>query len=47
MAQQRYEETGKKQREHSNKWEKYCDVCKAKNEFKQSIKIKPLQFPCN
>ena len=47
MAHQRYEETGKKQREHSNKWEKYCDVCKAKNEFKQSIKIKPLQFPCN
>ena len=39
MAHQRYEETGKKQWEHSDKWEKYCPVCKAKNKFKQLIKI--------
>ena len=39
MAHQRYEETRKEQWEHSNKWEKYCPVCKAKNEFEQLIKI--------
>ena len=41
MAHQRYEETRKEQWEHSDKWEKYCPVCKAKNEFKQLIKIHP------
>jgi magnesium-protoporphyrin IX monomethyl ester (oxidative) cyclase len=41
MAHQRYEETRKEQWEHSDKWEKYCPVCKAKNEFKQLIKIQP------
>ncbi len=39
MAHQRYEETGKEQWEHSDKWEKYCPVCKAKKTIKQSIKI--------
>lgn len=41
MAHQRYEETKKEQWEHSDKWKKYCPVCKAKNEFKQLIKIQP------
>ena len=39
MAHQRYEETGKEQWQHSDKWEKYCPVCKAKKTIKQSIKI--------
>ncbi len=39
MAHQRYEETGKEQWQHSDKWEKYCPVCKAKKIIKQSIKI--------
>ena len=39
MAHQRYEETGKEQWEHSDKWEKYCPVCKAKKTIKQSITI--------
>ena len=38
MAHQRYEETGKEQWTHSEKWEKYCAVCKAKNEFTPLIK---------
>jgi radical SAM superfamily enzyme YgiQ (UPF0313 family) len=39
MAHQRYEETGKEQWKHSDKWEKYCPVCKAKKTIEQSIKI--------
>ena len=38
MAHQRYEETGKEQWTHSEKWEKYCPVCKVKNEFNLLIK---------
>ena len=37
MAHQRYEETGKEQWTHSEKWEKYCPVCKVKNEFNPLI----------
>ena len=37
MAHQRYEETGKEQWTHSEKWEKYCPVCKVKNEFNSLI----------
>ena len=40
LAHYRYDETGKEQWNHDEKWEKYCPVCKAKNEFKQLIKIK-------
>ena len=39
LAHHRYDETGKEQWNHDEKWEKYCPVCKAKNEFKQLIKI--------
>jgi hypothetical protein len=39
LAHYRYDETGKEQWNHDEKWEKYCPVCKAKNEFKQLIKI--------
>ena len=39
LAHHRYDETGKEQWNHDEKWEKYCPVCKAKNEFKQIIKI--------
>ena len=39
MAHQRYDETKKEQWNHSVKWEKYCPVCTAKNEFRQLIKI--------
>ena len=39
LAHHRYDETGKEQWNHEEKWEKYCPVCKAKNEFKQIIKI--------
>ena len=39
MAHQRYEETGKEQWKHSSKWEKYCTVCKAKNEIIQLVEI--------
>ena len=39
LAHHRYDETGKEQWKHDEKWEKYCPVCKAKNEFKQIIKI--------
>ena len=31
----------------TNQYKKYPEYHEAKNEFKQSIKIKPLQFPCN
>ena len=37
MAHQRYEESGKEQWTHSEKWEKYCPVCKVKNEFNPLI----------
>ena len=37
LAHQKYEETGLEQWNHDQKWEKYCEVCKAKKEL--SLKI--------
>jgi hypothetical protein len=39
MAHGKYEETGLEQWNHDKKWEKYCGICKAKNELKQIVKI--------
>ena len=39
MAHQRYEQTGLEQWQHSEKWNKYCNVCKAKEELKPEMKI--------
>lgn len=39
MAHQRYEQTGLEQWNHSEKWAKYCDVCKAKQELKLQLKL--------
>ena len=39
FAHHRYDETGKEQWAHDEKWNRYCPVCKAKNEIKQLIKI--------
>jgi len=39
FAHHRFDETGKDQWKHSEKWEKYCPVCKVKNELEQSLKI--------
>ncbi len=38
MAHQRYEQTGLEQWKHSEKWNKYCNVCKAQEELKPKIK---------
>jgi len=37
MAHQRYEQTGLEQWKHSEKWFKFCEVCKAREEFNQKI----------
>ena len=39
MAHERYEQTGLKQWKHSEKWEKYCEVCNADSNLKNTIKI--------
>jgi radical SAM superfamily enzyme YgiQ (UPF0313 family) len=39
MAHQRYEQTGLEQWKHSQKWNKYCEVCKAQNELSLEISI--------
>ena len=39
MAHQRYDQTGLEQWNHSEKWNKYCNVCKSKEELKSEIKI--------
>ncbi|MEW6044795.1 MAG: radical SAM protein [Thermoproteota archaeon] len=39
MAHQRYEQTGLPQWKHSQKWNKYCEVCKAQNELSLKISI--------
>jgi anaerobic magnesium-protoporphyrin IX monomethyl ester cyclase len=36
MAHQRYEQTKEIQWKHDDRWSKYCDHCKAKNEFKDN-----------
>ena len=37
FAHQRYDQTGLPQWKHSKKWEKYCEVCKAKNSLYQKV----------
>lgn len=37
VAHQRYEQTGLSQWKHSEKWNKYCEICEAKKEI--SLKI--------
>ena len=39
FAHKRFKETGLDHWKHSDKWEKYCEVCKAKNEIKQYSQI--------
>ncbi|HYL66126.1 MAG TPA: radical SAM protein [Nitrosopumilaceae archaeon] len=39
MAHQRYEQTGLEQWNHSEKWTKYCSVCKSREELNPKIKI--------
>lgn len=39
LAHQQYEKTGLEQWNHSNKWAKYCDVCKSIDELSPKIKI--------
>lgn len=39
FAHQRYNETGKEQWTHNEKWSRYCPVCNAKKEIEQLIKI--------
>lgn len=39
MAHQRYDQTGLEQWNHDAKWDKYCDVCKAKDDLSPKIKI--------
>ena len=37
MAHQKYDETGLEQWNHDEKWKKYCEVCKAKEELSLTI----------
>jgi len=39
FAHERYDEIGKEQWNHAEKWDRYCPVCKAKNELSQLVKI--------
>ena len=39
MAHQKYEETGKEFWKHSGKWNRYCDVCKAREDVLTRINI--------
>jgi len=39
LAHQRYDQTGLEQWKHSEKWAKYCPVCKAHEELNQKIKV--------
>lgn len=39
MAHQRYEQTGLEQWKHSEKWNQYCDVCKARQELEPLINV--------
>jgi radical SAM superfamily enzyme YgiQ (UPF0313 family) len=40
MSHERFEQTGLKQWDHDEKWNKYCNICKAKEELSPQIKIK-------
>ena len=33
MSHQKYEQTGLKQWEHSTKWNKYCEICKVREQY--------------
>jgi hypothetical protein len=37
MAHQRYDQTGLEQWNHSDKWSKYCGVCRAKEELNPKL----------
>jgi radical SAM superfamily enzyme YgiQ (UPF0313 family) len=39
MAHQRYEQTGLEQWDHDKKWEKYCGICKAREELGAKITV--------
>lgn len=39
MTHQRYEQTGLEQWKHSEKWNQYCDACKAKQELELLINV--------
>ena len=39
MAHQRHQQTGLKQWKHSEKWEKYCEICTVKKELQREIKV--------
>jgi len=39
MAHQRYDQTNLEQWKHSDKWNKYCEVCTSKSELQETIKI--------
>jgi len=39
MAHQRYEQTGLEQWKHGEKWNKYCEVCKAQKEISLKISV--------
>lgn len=42
MAHQRYDQTGLSQWKHSDKWSKYCGICKAYNELNLKATMKSL-----
>ena len=39
MAHQRYQQTGLGQSKHDEKWKKYCQICKAKEEITKQITV--------
>ena len=39
MAHQQFERTGLDQWKHSEKWSKYCNVCKSKSELNQTVEV--------
>ena len=41
MAHQRFDQTGLEQWHHDEKWAKYCEICKAKDELNPRIRISP------
>jgi hypothetical protein len=40
MSHQRYDETGKECWKHSEKWNMYCKICKAREELNPTIKLR-------
>jgi radical SAM superfamily enzyme YgiQ (UPF0313 family) len=39
MAHQRYEQTGLEQWKHDEKWSKYCNICKSREDLNQQIQV--------